>query len=285
MRNKLFLAFCSLSLLAAGPGASVPASVAPKVLPTAAATAQQRPRLVQGRQHQGPQVLIGSDSIVIDWGDAANGMVPYTWDVVVENPNDAEIGVKVKLTFVTDQGEVVAEDWITGQVGPHSTVVLRQSGSMRTEQLDRVYEARGEPSAWWLGEAYKIRTLAAFVDGLQRLEIFFVLEDWRGRPVTTTGTVDLYIIEKERARAEFAGGGMRRRLVTLYARRFNIHSNDFARRRIGFVTTDYTPPAVTLGPIHYSIFDHEPRGDEGLVRIVFRTASGIRLVAEDRVFF
>ena len=222
---------------------------------------------------------------MIAWGEDDGHNVPYDWNAVVENPNDWAVGVKVRLDFVNEQGEVIYEDSVTGQVGPNSSIVMRRTGSMPVDALDRVVEARGEPSAWWLDDAYRIRTLAAFVDGLQRLEIFFVLEDWRGRPVTSPGIVDLYIVEKERARAEFEGGGMRRRLTTLYARRFNIHTDDYARRRIGFISTDYTPPAVTLGPIHYSIFDHEPRGDEGLVRVVFRTPNGTRLVAEDRVFF
>jgi len=243
------------------------------------------PRVVSETQQQGPQIVIDADSIVIDWGEREGMSIPYHWRATVHNPNERPIGVKVRLDFVDEQGEPVYKDWIAGQVGPDSSVTLQQQGELRADLLDEVYEAHAEPSAWWLEEPYKIRTLAAFVDGLQRLEVFFVLEDWRGRPVTANGTVDLYVVEKERARAEFAGGGMRRRLTTLYARRFNIHGDDFARRRIGFVSTDYSPPAVTLGPIHYSIFDHEPIADEGLVRLVFRTASGREIVGEDRVYF
>jgi hypothetical protein len=193
--------------------------------------------------------------------------------------------VKLRLDFVTEQGEVIHEDRVSGHVGPNESVILQQNGSLDERDLVLVAEARGVPEAHWGDQPAQIRTLAAFVDGLQRLEVFFVLEDWRGRPVTAAGTVDMYIVERERMRAEFAGGGMRRRLTTLYARRFNVGTDDFARRRIGFISTDYTPPALTLGPIHYSIFDHEPRGDEGLVRIVFRTADGTQIVAEDRVFF
>jgi len=51
------------------------------------------------------------------------------------------------------------------------------------------------------------------------------------------------------------------------------------------MNNDYSPPAVTFGPIHYSIFDREPIADEGLVRLVFQTRSGRRIIGEGRVFF
>lgn len=259
-------------------GAPTPVSFEPAV-------GQQAGRDTQETQQQGPPVIVDSRDIVIEWGEDRGGLVPYTWEAVVENPNEFPVGVKVRLDFVNEQGEVLYEDAVVGQVGPQAAVALQQSGSLRADVLDRVHEARGEPSSWWIDDAYKIRTLATFADGLQRMEVFFVLEDWQGRPVTASGTVDLYIVEKERARAEFAGGGMRRRMTTLYARRFNVNPGDFAKRQIGFINTDYAPPALTLGPIHYSMFDQEPRGDEGLVRVVFHTAAGTRIVAEDRIFF
>ncbi len=270
-------------------GTIVALSVAGPDLAAAAAPAQVQVRqpAITGRssQYQGPGVMIDSRSIVIEWADEVSGQVPYQWSAPVQNPNDRALLVRVDLEFVTAQGEVVHRDQATGQVGPESFLVLQAAGSIPATELGRVVEARGEPTSWWADEPFKIRTLAAFVDGLQRLEVFFVLEDWRGRPVTAAGTVDLYIVERERARAEFAGGGMRRRLSTLYARRFNVHTDDYARRRIGFINTDYSPPALTLGPIPYSLFDVEPRGDEGLVRVVFRTLSGVEIVAEDRVYF
>ena len=249
--------------------ASAPASAAP--LPQAA------------QQGSGPLVRVQPPQL--RWGADSGGVVPYEWSAVVDNPNGRDVLVKVRLDFVTDDGQVVHQNWVSGQVGANGSAVLQQQGSVPAEQLERVSEARGEPTAWWADEPYQIRTLAAFVDGLQRLEVFFVLEDWQGRPVTADGTVDLYVVERERARAAFTDGGMQRRLTTLYARRFNVSRSDFARRRIGFINADYRPPALTLGPIHYSIFDQEPHGNEGLVRVVFRTASGVQIVAEDRVFF
>lgn len=42
---------------------------------------------------------------------------------------------------------------------------------------------------------------------------------------------------------------------------------------------------LTLGPIRHSIFDEVPRTDEGLIRVVFRTPSGVEIVAEDGGFF
>lgn len=276
MRNRTLIAACSLLCLV------VVLSPAPAVSrPLPAATLQEAE--TASSTSGAPEVSVVTPTI--EWGAADAGAVGYSWSTRVDNPYERPVVVKVRLDFVTEEGEVVHEDWVTGHLGPNESVILQQSGSLRESDLDRVAEARGVPQATWGDQAAQIRTMAAFVDGLQRLEVFFVLEDWRGRPITADGVVDLYIIERERLRAEFDGGGMRRRLTTLYARRFNVGRDDFARRRIGFISTDYTPPAVTLGPIHYSIFDHEPRGDEGLVRIVFHQPDGTRLVAEDRVFF
>lgn len=226
----------------------------------------------------GPQVSVTTPAI--NWGDTANGNIPYDWSTRVSNPNARPVVVKVKLDFVDAQGQTVHEDWVSGQIGPGSDAVLQQTGVIDNAHLDLVAEARGAPTAWWADEPYKFRTVAAFVDGLQRLEVFFVLEDWEGRPVTASGIVDLYIVERERSR-----GGVHRPLNTLYARRFDVGGRDYSNRQIGFNNLDYTPPAVTLGPIHYSIFDEEPIGDEGLVRVVFRTASGTEIIGEDRVYF
>ncbi len=33
------------------------------------------------------------------------------------------------------------------------------------------------------------------------------------------------------------------------------------------------------------MFDDYPVGDEGIVRLVFRTPSGVEITAEDRIFF
>lgn len=231
----------------------------------------------------GPEVYVQTPDI--SWGDDSVGMVPYSWQARAENPNNRPVLVKVELNFVDQQGEVLYQDWVSGHIGPNSAVVLQQEGSMPAATLEGVAEARGVPSAWWADEPYTIRTISAFVDGLQRMDIFFVLENWEGRPVVSGGTVDLYIIEKQRLRADFEGGGMRRGMRTLYARRFNVDTSDFERRRIGFINTDYNPPALTLGPLHYSMFDDYPVGDEGIVRLVFRTPSGVEISAEDRIFF
>lgn len=245
---------------------------------------QQTPMIIQGSD-TGAGIGVQVAAPNVDWGTEENGTLPYDWNIRVDNPNDDSIMVKVRLEFVDAQGELVQESWVTGQIGPQSAAILQQRGAIDAELYGRIAEGRAVPEVWWAHEPYKFRTVAAFVDGLQRLEVFFVLEDWRGRPVTAAGTVDLYVVERERPRADFDGGGMRRRLSTLYARRFNVGGRDFARRRIGLISTDYSPPALTLGPIHYSIFDREPIGDEGLVRVVFRTASGVEIVGEDRVYF
>ena len=231
----------------------------------------------------GPQVSVTTPEI--NWGKNTNGSVPYDWSTRVSNPNSRTVVVKVRLDFVDSQGRTVHEDWVSGQIDPSSEAVLQQIGTMDNAQLDLVAEALGAPSAWWADEPYKFRTIAAFADGPQRLEIFFVLEDWAGRPVTASGMLDLYIVERERPRTAFEGGGIQRPLNTLYARRFDVGGHDYSNRQIGFKNTDYTPPAVTLGPIHYSIFDQEPIGNEGLVRLVFRTTSGTEIVGEDRVYF
>jgi hypothetical protein len=268
----------SLAVLAAS-AAMLGAAGTPSALASAPARAQQ-PTVPAGN---GPDIFV--ETPTIDWGEPAGGALPYSWYARVENPNDRPVLVKVDLNFVDEQGQLIQQDSVSGHVGPRSDAILQQNGTISATAFDYVAEARGVTTSWWADEPYQIRTLAAFVDGLQRIEVFFVLEDWEGRPVTAGGTVDLYIVERERLQAEFAGGGMRRNNKTLYARRFNVSTADYERRRIGFISTDYTPPALTLGPIHYSIFDHEPRGNEGLVRVVFRTSSGAEIVAEDRVFF
>ena len=282
--HKKLVTLLGLLALSAGPGGLTPAALStPLPEATLEPLQQAEPLASADDRGAGPEVYVQTPSI--DWGTDTGNVTPYTWSAQVDNPNDRPVLVKVELNFVTEQGDLLHQDSVSGHVGPNSAVILQQNGSLSSVDLDRIAEARGVPSAWWADEPYKIRTLAAFVDGLQRLEVFFVLENWMGRPVTSGGTVDLYIVERERLRAEFDGGGMRRRMTTLYARRFNVSTSDFSRRRIGFVETDYAPPALTLGPIHYSIFDHEPRGDEGVVRVVFRTPSGVEIVAEDRVFF
>jgi hypothetical protein len=279
MRNRILTIACLLACLVAvvspAPAVSVP-------LP-AATLEQDDVARASATAGSAPEVTVQTPSI--EWGTSSAGNVPYSWNARVDNPYDRPVVVKLRLDFVTDQGEVVHEDLVSGHIGPNESVVLQQKGSLPERELDMVAEARGVPEAHWGDQPAQIRTIAAFVDGLQRLEVFIVLEDWRGRPITAAGTVDMYVVERERLRAEFDGGGMRRRLTTLYARRFDVSTRDFARRRIGFISTDYTPPALTLGPIHYSIFDHEPRGDEGLVRIVFHALDGTQIVAEDRVFF
>lgn len=282
MRNRILL--FALSAVAMATASTSPAAWSAP-LPAATMASQEQPTMTttSATDGSGPEVRVQTPSI--EWGVRDGDTVPYDWSARVENPNGRAVLVKVRLAFVDAQGTVLQEDWVTGHIGPNEVVILQQSGEVDAATLEAVAEARGVPEARWGDEPFQIRTMAAFVDGLQRLEIFFVLEDWLGRPVTAAGTVDLYVVERERLRAEFSGGGMSRRLTTLYSRRFDIGPGDFSRRRIGFMTTDYNPPALTLGPIHYSIFDHEPRGDEGLVRVVFRSLSGVEVVAEDRVFF
>ncbi len=276
MRRNAALTLCWIVLLTAGIVGTAPEAQS-EPLPAAIGGQAQEGTSTDG----GPQVSVTTPTI--NWGDDASGSVPYDWSTRVSNPNSRAVVVRVKLDFVDSQGQSVHEDWVSGQIGPNSDTVLQQAGSIDNAYLDLVAEARGAPSAWWADEAYKFRTVAAFVDGLQRLEVFFVLEDWEGRPVTAAGTLDLYIVERERPRA--SGASVRRPLNTLYARRFDVGGRDYSNHQIGFKNNDYTPPAVTLGPIHYSLFDQEPIGDEGLVRIVFHTASGTEIVGEDRVYF
>lgn len=267
-KSRLFVLAVTAVALLSGP--AVPADA------TAGATVLQE-------NDGGPQVFVETPDI--RWGEDSVGMTAYAWQSRVENPNDRPVLVKVELNFVDQQGQVLYQDWVSGHIGPNSAVILQQEGTIPTGTLDVVAEARGVPSAWWADEPYQVRTIAAFVDGLQRMDVFFVLENWEGRPVTSDGTVDLYIVERQKLEADFAGGGMRREQRTLYARRFNVSSSDFERRQIGFISTDYSPPALSLGPLHYSMFDHYPVGDEGMIRLVFRTPSGVEIIAEDRIFF
>ena len=282
MRKNAALAFCCSTMLMAGIVGNAPEAQS-QPLPSALRGSHPSGSVQQVTSGAiGPQVSVTTPAI--NWGDASNGSVPYDWSTRVSNPNSRAVVVKVKLDFVDSQGRTVHEDWVSGQIGPGSDALLQQTGYIDNANLDLVAEALGAPSAWWADEPYKFRTVAAFVDGLRRLEVFFVLEDWEGRPVTASGIVDLYIIERERPRA-FAGGSVQRPLNTLYARRFDVGGRDYSNRQIGFKNTDYTPPTVTLGPIHYSIFDQEPIGDEGVVRLVFRTTSGTEIIGEDRVYF
>lgn len=280
----------TLALLATGAG-SLGAATGPVPLPATSSPAPLAATAIPGALAQEPTApAVDAPNVIVetptvDWGEATDGTIPYSWHTRAENPTNRPVLVKVELNFVDQQGQVIQQDSVTGHVGPHSAVILQQQGSLSAEAFAYVAEARGVTTAWWGDEPYKIRTLAAFADGLQRLDVFFVLENWEGRPVIAGGTVDLYIVERERLQAEFAGGGMRRNHKVLYARRFEVAAGDYGRRRIGFISTDYSPPALTLGPIPYSVFDHEPRGNEGLVRLVFRTSSGAEIVAEDRVFF
>jgi len=250
-----------------------------------AAAAQQREpyERADSQAAAGPEVRITLPAIV--WGEEDADTTSFEWSTRLENPNDAGVVVKVRLDLLDAQGEVIQQEYVTSQIGPQTAVLVNQGSAIDNHWVDQVVEATAHPEAWWATEPVQFRTVAAFVDGLQRLEIFYVLEDWQGRPVVSSGTVDMYVVERERISAPFAGGGLARPLTTLYARRFNVSGRDYSRRRIGFMSTDYSPPAVTFGPIHYSIFDREPIGDEGLVRLVFRTASGRQIVGEDRVFF
>ena len=128
----------------------------------------------------GPEVSVTTP--VINWGDTVNGTIPYDWSTRVSNPNERPVVAKVQLSFVDAQGRTIHEDFVSGQIGPSSDAVLQQAGVIDSARLDLIAEARGAPTAWWADEANKFRTVAAFVDGLQRLEVFFVLEDWEGRP-------------------------------------------------------------------------------------------------------
>ena len=283
MRKNAALTLCCTVMLMAGIVGNAPEAQS-QPLPNAVRSSQPSGSVqTETFGANGPPVSVTTPEI--NWGEAANGSVPYDWSTQVSNPNSRAVVVRVKLDFVDSQGQTVHEDWVSGQIGPLSDALLQQTGYIDNAHLDLVAEALGAPSAWWADEPYKFRTVAAFVDGLQRLEVFFVLEDWEGRPVTASGIVDLYVIERQRPRTGFAGGAMARPLNTLYARRFDVGGRDYSNRQIGFKNTDYTPPAVTLGPIHYSIFDQGPIGDEGLVRLVFHTASGTEIIGEDRVYF
>lgn len=289
MRNQAIVSVIGIVALLGGMAGSAPATASPSTASAITAGSMLAPPVQEATaspsqvEFAGPEVVV--ETPFIDWGEETDGAVSYQWTAHVENPNERPVLVRVEMDFVDADGIVVHDDFVTEYVEARETVVLQQSGYLPAADFDRVSEAQGRPSAWWGDEPYKIRTLSAFVDGLRTLEVFFVLENWLGRPVIADGTVDLYVVERERLRAEFVGGGMQRRLTTLYARRFNISSSDFGRRRIGFISADYSPPALSLGPIHYSIFDLEPRADEGLVRVVFRTESGVEIVAEDRVYF
>ncbi len=270
-KSRLLLSLTVLTLLVAATGAAP------------AGTQQQSYEPAYQETAAGPEVRITVPTIV--WGEETVAATSFEWSTRIENPNDVGVVVKVRLDLLDAQGEVIQQEYVTSQIGPETAVLVRHNSEIDNYWIDQVVEATAHPEAWWVGEPFKFRTVAAFVDGLQRVEIFYVLEDWQGRPVVSSGTVDMYIIERERIRAQFAGGGLARPLTTLYARRFDVSGRDYSRRRIGFMSTDYAPPAVTFGPIHYSIFDREPIGDEGLVRLVFRTPSGRQIVGEDRVFF
>lgn len=272
-KTRLLLTLTVLTSLVAATGAA----------PTAVAQEQEPYEPAYEETSTGPEVRITMPAIV--WGEENAGNTSFEWSTRIENPNDMGIVVKVRLDLLDAQGEVIQQEYVTSQIGPETDVLVHQNSAIDNYWIDQVVEATAHPEAWWAGEPVKFRTVAAFADGLQRLEVFYVLEDWQGRPVVSAGTVDMYIVERERIRAEFTGGGLARPLSTLYARRFNVSGREYSRRRIGFMSNDYAPPAVTFGPIHYSIFDREPRADEGLVRLVFRTASGRQIVGEDRVYF
>jgi len=271
-KTRLLLTLTVLTSLVAATGAA-----------PAAAGQQQPPARTYSETATGPEVRITMPAIV--WGEETTDSTAFEWSTRIENPNDVGVVVKVRLDLLDAQGEVIQQEYVTSQIGPEAAVLARHNSTIDNYWIDQVVEATAHPEAWWVGEPVKFRTVAAFVDGLQRLEIFYVLEDWQGRPVVSSGTVDMYIVERERIRTQFAGGGLARPLTTLYARRFDVSGRDYSRRRIGFMSNDYAPPAVTFGPIHYSIFDREPRADEGLVRLVFHTPSGRQIVGEDRVYF
>jgi hypothetical protein len=272
-KTRLLLTLTVLTSLFAATGAA----------PAAAAHRQEHYEGSYSETASGPVVRITMPTIV--WGQETKDATAFEWSTHIENPNDVGVVVKVRLDLLDAQGEVIQQEYVTRQIGPEAAVVVRHNSKIHNYWIDRVVEATAHPEAWWIGEPVKFRTVAAFVDGLQRLEVFYVLEDWQGRPVVSAGTVDMYIVEREPIRAQFAGGGLARPVTTLYARRFNVSGRDYSRRRIDFMSNDYAPPAVTFGPIPYSIFDRAPIGDEGLVRLVFRTPSGRQIVGEDRVFF
>ncbi|NKB87542.1 MAG: hypothetical protein GKS06_04925 [Acidobacteria bacterium] len=270
MKNTRWLFILTVAITFAASGA---------VSPATAATQQEGSMETSA----GPEIRINVPTI--EWGDDTGSATNFTWSTRIDNPHADPVVAKIRLDLLDAQGEVIQQEYVTSQVGPESAVLVHQPSALDNYWIDQVVEATAHPEAWWAGEPVKFRTVAAFVDGLQRLEVFYVLEDWSGRPVVMDGTVDMYIVERERVRAQFEGGGLARPITTLYARRFNVDGRDYSRRRIGFMSNDYAPPAVTFGPIHYSIFDREPIGDEGLVRLVFSTPSGRQIIGEDRVYF
>jgi hypothetical protein len=271
LKNHRFLFAIVLSLLMSAAG------------PVDPAAAQEGYEPTYEESRTGPEIRITTPAIT--WGDEGPDSTAFEWSTRVENPTQEPVVVKVRLELLDAQGEVIQSEDVTGQIGPESDLLLRQQSAVDNGWMDYVVEARAVPEAWYASEPVRFRTVAAFVDGLQRLEIFYVLEDWRGRPVTQAGTVDMYIVERQRVRAQFKGGGLARPISTLYARRFDVGGRDYSRRQIGFMNNDYSPPAVTFGPLHYSLFDREPLGDEGLVRLVFTTPSGRTIIGEDRVYF
>ena len=292
MRLQITSTICytvSLVTLAGVTFASTAAHPTPAIQPTPTSTPEgvvaPVVRSVSSTQNGGipPEVLV--DTPNISWGEPTAALVPYTWDLNVENPNPQSIIVRVRLNFVSADGVTLHEDWVAAQLKSGQRTRLTQNGNIANSVIDLVIEAQAHPEAWWGDEPYAIRTLFAYATNLRTLDVFVVLESWLGRPITATGTVDLYVLEIDRLRAELEGGAMRRGIRQLYARRFIVGHEHFAPRQIGFLATEYTPPAVTLGPINFSVFDEQPRGHEGLVRLVFRTASGAELTKEDRVYF
>lgn len=233
----------------------------------------------------GPEIEAGTPSV--EWGPELDDNVRFVWSVSLRNPNDRAVLVRVRLKFLNEAGEVLSEDFVATSLGPGVSRELSQQGSLPVETVERVVEARAEPVSWWADEPYKIRTFYTFLTSLRTIEILFVLEDWLGNPVEAPGIADIYVMEIEELRADVAGaeGAMRRRMKQLYARRFYVEPRHYENRQIGFLTAEYEPPTVTLGPLHVSVFDEEPRGHQGLVRLVFRTQRGLELVAEDRVYF
>lgn len=233
----------------------------------------------------GPEVEAQTPSI--EWGPELDGNIRFVWQVALHNPNDRTVLVRVRLDFLDAAGETLSQEWVAGQLGAGESRVLSQQASLPVGTVERIVEARAEPVSWWADEPYKIRTLYTFLTSLRTIEILFVLEDWLGLPVEAPGIADIYIMEIEELRADIPGsaGAMRRQMRQLYARRFFVEPRHYDERRIGFFAAEYQPPTVTLGPIHVSVFDEEPRGQEGLVRLVFRTERGLELVAEDRIYF
>ena len=271
-----------LVVVSAAPASSLPTEAS--VLPVASATsAVQMAGSAGASIAAGPPIHVATPDI--DWGDPAGGTVPYAWNVAVTNPNSRPVAVRVQLDFLSSNGNLVHQDSAMGQLQGNSSATFGESGSVTTAELDQIAEARGVPAAWWSDEAYKFRTLSAYVDGMRTLDVFFVLENWLGRPVTASGTVDLYIMERERLHDRRNQALMQRPFTTLFSRRFNVDKGDFRHRQIGFKTVKYAPPALSLGPIHYSMFDLEPHADEGLIWVVFRTVDGAEIIGEDRIYF